>query len=432
MMRWMLLIIGLLLSLPCPACQAADAGPVDPADSWTDYRGPNQDGRSPATGLPTEWAEGKNVKWKTAIHGRGWSTPAILGDQIWLTTATEDGKKMSALCIDRNSGKILHDLPLFENTKVSPLGNSVNSYASPSPVIEPGRVYISFGSYGTACLETATGKTLWQRRDLPCEHFRGPASSPFLYKNLLILHMDGSDHQYIVALDTQTGKTVWKKDRSTNFGDIEPNGKPAAGGDYRKAYNTPIVVELDGKPQLISPHAKGVIAYDPRDGSEIWNFRHPNHSTAARTIYGHGLFYVNIGYSKAEIWAIKAGGKGDITSTHIAWKMTQRVPNRSSPVLVDGLLYMVNDSGIALCADAVTGEEIWRQRIDGNYSASALYADGKIHFFGEDGSATIIKPGRQFDLVAKNKLDDGFMACPAVAGKALYLRTKTHLYRIEQ
>jgi len=415
-------------------CSTFLLGPdLSPAgDSWPEFRGPGGQGHSSTTGLPLHWSEDRNVRWKTPIHGRGWSTPVVLGDQIWLTTGTEDGKDLFALCLDRQSGKILHDRRIFHVEKPRPLGNPVNRYASPSPVIEPGRVYVHFGSYGTACLDTAKAEILWQRRDLPCNHFRGPASSLVLFRDLLITQMDGVDVQYVIALQKKTGKTAWKTDRSTKFGDLDANGRPRGDGDFRKAFNTPLVTGEKGQERLISPGAKAAFAYDPLDGKEIWTVRYPGHSSASRTITGQGLAFINTGYSVAQLWAVRTGGRGDITETHVAWRCRKGAPNRSSPVLVGDLLYMVSDAGIATCLEARTGNPVWKERFGGHYSASLLHADGRVHFFSEEGLTTIIRPGSSFEVLARNQLDDGFMASPAVAGKALYLRTKTHLYRIEE
>ena len=422
-MRMLSCLLTVLATVPA----AARAG-----DGWPEFRGPRGDGHADAVGLPLRWSETENIKWKTRIHGLGWSTPAVLGQQVWMTTATADGKQMFAVCVDRETGRILHDKKLFDVPNPRPLANPVNCYASPSPVIEPGRVYVSFGSYGTACLDTRTGEKIWERRDLPCNHFRGPASSPVAFGNLLIMHMDGVDHHYVVALDRRTGRTVWKTARSTDYGDLDADGKPRAGGDFRKAYNTPLLVTVAGRTQMLSPAAKAVYAYDPRDGKEIWTVRYAGHSTASRTVFGDGVAFINTGYSKAQLWAVRADGRGDVTDTHVLWKYTKGVPNRSSPVLVDGRLYMCSDKGIAACLEAKTAKEVWRERLGGNFSASTLYADGHVWFFSEEGKTTVLRPGSTPEIVATSQLDGGFMASPAVAGNAFYLRTRTHLYRIEK
>ncbi|MEI6809924.1 MAG: PQQ-binding-like beta-propeller repeat protein, partial [bacterium] len=214
---------------------------------WPDFRGPTGDGHVTAAdankpiGLPLKWSETENVKWKTEIPFRGWSTPVVMDNQIWMTTATLEGNDFFAVCVDATTGRILFNEKLFHCDKPEPLGNNVNCYASPSPVIEPGRVYVHFGSYGTACLDTSNAKIIWKRDDLPCRHFRGPGSSLVLFENLLILTMDGIDLQYMVALDTKTGKTVWKTDRTAVWNDLDPDGKPHKEGDFRKAYSTPLI-----------------------------------------------------------------------------------------------------------------------------------------------------------------------------------------------
>jgi outer membrane protein assembly factor BamB len=410
------------------------ARPASADDHWFQFRGPTAQGISDATGLPLTWSEKENVSWKTAIHGKAWSSPVVWGDQVWLTTATENGQQLSVLCVDKNTGKVLHDLKLFD-VPVPQYAHPFNSYASPTPAIEDGRVYVVFGSPGIACLDTKTGKKLWERRDFVCNHWRGAGSSPVIFNDLLILPFDGADYQYIVAMDKKTGKTVWRTERSVDFQDLDPaTGKPQADGDWRKAYSTPRVATFDGgRPVLISLGSKAIYAYEPNTGVELWRVENrATHSGSATPVIGDGLIYTNTGHGKAELWAIKPGGKGVVTDTHVAWKVKRNVPTRASVLLHDGLIYLVDDGGIASCVDAKTGDDVWRERVGGNYSASPLYADGRIYFFSEDGTTTVIAPGREFKKLGENKLDAGFMASPAVSGNALILRTKSHLYRIEQ
>ena len=343
---------------------------------------------------------------------------------MWLTTATPDGRDQYAVCIDRETGRVLHDLPLFHNDK-PPAINADNTYASPTPVIEEGRVYANFGSYGTACIDTATGKTLWSRRDIPCDHSVGPGSSPMLAGNLLVIPMDGKDVQYVIALDKTTGRTVWKTNRSTDYG-----GRDA---ELRKAFSTPLLIDVAGQRQLICTGAVESIAYDPATGKELWKVR-PDKNSYSNTscpMFCFGLVLINTGASQ-QIWAVRPDGHGDVTGSHVAWKLTKSVPFLPSPTILGDLLYMVNDDGIISCVEAKTGKSVWRKRVGGKYVASPLAADGRITFFSADGPATVIAAGRQYKELAVNKLDDGFMASPAISGKALFLRTKTHLYRIEQ
>lgn len=401
---------------------------------WPEFRGPAGDGHAPAKArLPVTWSETNHVRWKTAIHGKAWSSPVVWGNQIWMTTATEDGTRLYAICVDAASGHILRDLFLFE-VETPQYCHKFNSYASPTPAIEEGRVYVTFGAPGTAALDTRTGKVLWSRRDFECNHYRGAGSSPILYQNLLILHFDGSDHQYIVALDKNTGKTVWRVNRSIDFQDLDQDGKPMMEGDLRKAFATPQVVVLQGRPLLISQGAKAQYAYDPLTGKEYWRFEERScHSASGRPLYGNGLLYMTCGFSRGTLLALRPDSQDPTRPPTEVWKINRSMPSKPSPLLVGEVVFVVDDGGLASCLDALTGQEIWRERIGGNYSASPLYAPatGLIYCFSEDGKVTVLKAGRKFEKVAENRLESGFMASPAVVDNALILRTRTHLYRIE-
>ena len=393
-------------------------------ETWPEFRGPTGDGHADASGLPVTWSESENVVWKTPIHDRGWSSPVIWQGQIWLTTATADGRQMFAVCVDRSSGKIVHDVKVLEPAKLDHIAE-VNSYASPTPAVEADRVYVHYGTYGTACLDTKTGRVLWTRRDLNCDHHEGPGSSPILFENLLIFHVDGRDVQYVVALDKLTGQTVWKTNRSMDYSKYPYN--------LHKAFSTPRIIEFGGRLQLISPGAKAVMSYDPRTGQESWKVRYNGWSMVARPLFGHGLVFVSTDYERPELWAIRPGGQGDVTDTHVAWTIRRGMPAQPSSLLIGDFLYVTNDEGIIHSIDAKTGEVIWKDRLRGNYSASPIYADGRIYLFNRDSMATVIEPGRQCKILAVNELGgEQLMATPAVAGRALYVRTRTQLYRIEK
>jgi outer membrane protein assembly factor BamB len=395
-------------------------------DSWPQFRGPHCDGRSDATKLPLTWSETENVVWKTPIHDRGWSSPVVWGDQVWLTTATAKGNEMFALCLDRSTGRVVHDLKIFEVANPDPLNNPANTYASPTPAIEEGRVYIHFGSYGTTCLDTKTGRELWTRRDLKCNHWRGPASSPILYKNLLILTFDGYDLQYLTALDKMTGKTVWKTDRNFDYTSIRDNG------DNKKAYSTPAVITINGKPQLVSAAAVGSAAYDPLTGTELWKVYHGGMNTAATPLSADGKVFLCTSDGGLQLVAVRPDGRGDVTDTHIAWTLNKNVPNRSSPVVMNDRLYMANGQGLLTCVDVKTGKPAWQERLGGAFWASPIAAAGRLYFFNDSGTTFVGEGGMSWKKLAENKLDEGCMASPAVAGESLFIRTKTHLYRIEE
>lgn len=412
-------------------------GPLPAANDWPGFRGPWGDGQVAASGdarpagLPLTWSETENIVWKTAIPERGWSTPAVMGGKVWLTTATLDGTAFYVLGIEAATGRVLVHDKLFDCAAPEPLGNKVNGYATPSPVLEAGRVYVHFGSYGTACLDAATGRPIWRRDDLPCRHYRGPASSPVLFENLLILSMDGADVQYLVALDKATGRTVWKTDRSVAWNDGDSKIKMVQEGDRRKAHSTPLLVTEAGRPRMFSIGAKAAYEYEPRTGRELWRVRYDAWSAAPLPVYRQGLVFMITGLGKTELLAVRADGTGDVTDSHVAWRSDSMVAKTSSPVLVDDLLYFVADGGIVTCLETTTGQQVWRERLPGNYAASPIHGDGRLYFCSQEGKTTVIKPGRTWEVLATNTLETGLMASPAVAGKALYLRTKTHLYRVE-
>ena len=404
---------------------------AQPADNWPQFRGPDGNGHARATGLPTNWSESQNVVWKTPIHDRGWSSPVIYGNQIWLTTATKDGRQLFALCLDKQTGRIIRDIKLFEVAQPQ-YAHPFNTYASPTPVIEDGRVYITFGSPGTACIDTKTFKVIWERRDIECNHFRGAGSSPILFRNLLLMHFDGSDHQFVIALDKRTGKTVWQTKRSVDYRDLDEKGQPAAEGDFRKAFATPHMAMINGQWEMISLGSRAAYGYEPMTGRELWRVEeHAQFSASTRPVLGHGMIFFPTGFSAGQLFAVRAGGRGVITDSHVAWKLKRGVSNKPSILLIDDLIYMISDAGILNCVEAKTGQLVWLKRIGGEFSASPIYADGRIWLFDEEGKATVIKPGRAFELVAENKLDEGCLASPAVSGKALFVRTRTHLYRLE-
>ena len=409
----------ILLLITVASCVVIEAN-----EQWSQFRGHYGNGIIKSTSAPINWSENTNIDWKTPIHDRGWSSPVIWNDQIWMTTATKDGNKMYAICVNKLSGKIEHDIHVFDVKSPQAITNE-NTYASPTPVVEEGRVYVHFGTYGTACISTKDGQILWKRRDLNCDHEigAGPASSPFIYNNFLIFNVDGRDVQYVIALNKETGKTAWKTNRSVDFSDVQVN--------QRKAYGTPFIIPRGNSNQMVSIGAKGVYSYDPENGKELWKAEHRGWSIAPRPVYGEGLVFTMIDRDRPEMWAINPNGSGDITETHIEWKETKRMPPRASPIIIKGLLFVVDRNGYISCIEAKTGKSIWQKRMKGRFSASPILANNLIYFFNEDTVCTIIKPTRELEIVAENKLsDDKLMATPAFDENSIYIRTEKKLTRI--
>jgi outer membrane protein assembly factor BamB len=423
---------ALLLALISTGLLAGVVGQVRAQENWPQFRGPLGNGISHTRRLPLTWSETNNVVWKTPIHGKGWSSPVVWSNAVWMTTATPDGRELWVVKVDRVSGRILLDQKLFTVEKPQ-YADRFNSYASPTPVVDDGHVYVSFGSPGIACLDAETGHVLWERRDFVCNHFRGAASSPVLFLDRLFFNFDGADRQYVAAVDRKTGKTVWETRRSVDFHDLGKDGLPEREGDWRKAFSTPIVLLSDARFTLISLGSKALYSYDLATGSELWRTEEPSsHSGTVRPVAGLGMVFYCTGLPKGQLWAVRPGGTNNVTESHVAWKVSRNVPTRPSPLLVGDHLYMVDDGGIASCIAARTGEEVWRERIGGNYSASPVFGAGRLYFFNEEGKSTVLQEGKEFRVLATNQLDDGFMASPAIYGRSLILRTRTHLYRIEE
>lgn len=395
------------------------------AEDWPQFRGPDGNGLSSAVELPLNWSETQNVRWKVAIPGRGHSSPVVLGERIWMTTAVDTATEqvlLGAVCIDRDSGNLFYHQELFQLEKPEPV-HGLNSYATPTPVVQAGRLYCDFGDFGTACLDPATGEILWRQR-LRVEHQVGPGSSPVVWQDLLLVVRDGCDSQFVAALDTATGKVAWRTDRP----EIE-----ADSDELKKSFSTPLIVDVEGRPQAIVPGAHWVVSYDPATGKPIWQVRHgTGYSLAPRAVSGHGMLYTTTGGYVPQLWAIRLDGRHDVSDTHVVWRATKQIPLMSSPLLVGQELYIVSDNGIATCFDALTGETHWRERLGGAYAASPIWADGRIYLFSREGKTIVLNPGRHFTPLAENQIQGAVTATPAFVGKSLFLRTEGHLYRLEE
>jgi len=412
---------------------------------WPQWRGPDGQGHAAATRLPATWSEHVNVTWKTEIPGRGWSSPVIAGDQVWLTTARETPVKpedtrrrlqantgdqpltlleqveLRAVCVNRESGQLQQDILMIVEREPQWV-HALNSYASPTPVFADNRLFCHFGTFGTAAVDTRTGAVLWTNTTLRIMHENGPGSSPIVWKGLLIFHLDGSDRQYLVALDQRSGEVIWKTDRT---GELHPNPQ------LKKSYATPLVLDVNGQEQLISPASNWVYGYDAT-GQELWRLSYEalGFSVATRPVAGHGMFFLSTGFMRPEVLAIRYQG---VSKPQIVWRSGRGAPQVPSPLLVGDELYYVTDAGgLLTCLEAQTGREHYRERLGGNYSASPIYAGDRLYFCSREGLTSVIKAGKQYERVSANQISGRIFASPAAVDSALFLRSDTALYRIEE
>ncbi|MCK5692427.1 MAG: PQQ-like beta-propeller repeat protein [Bacteroidales bacterium] len=397
--------------------------------SWTHFRGSKLNGISAEKGFPSTWNDSTNIAWKIRETGLGWSSPVVYGNQVWFTTANQESREMRAVCVDLKTGNKLHDRLIFQPDKLYRI-HAVNSYATPTPAIEEGYIYLHFGRYGTTCLNTVSGEKVWERNDLQCEHIQGPGSSLMIYKDKLIVHLEGTDVQHIMALDKRTGETLWTAERPKELYDhMADIGK--------KAFVTPIVVNVKGRDLLISNGSRTCMAIDPETGEEVWQVNQGDDSTISMPVEGDGLvyFYTSFitgedGKKYAELFAVDPDGSGDIGETHIRWRMRAPILQLSTPVYVDGQLYTVDSRGEFFCLDAYSGEIIWSEKLKGKFHSSPIYADGLLYISSTRGETLVYRAGPEPELLAKNKLEGEIWATPALSGGAILMRTSEYLYKI--
>ena len=386
------------------------------ASDWPAFRGPTGQGHSTEEGLPVEWSESSNVRWKTPVDGRGWSSPVVAHGRVWLTTATADGYgSLRLLGYDLDPGPEVVNTEVFRVAQTAS-DNPKNSQASPTPIVDPDadRVYVHFGADGTAALST-DGEILWSTR-FPYVTQHGNGGSPVLHDGKLFLNVDGYDTAFVIALDAETGQEHWRTPRRQPFS---------------QAYSTPLLIKVGEVEQLFSIGAFRATAYDPASGKALWEVSYGDgFSNVPAPVYGHGMVYIATGFQVPSLIAVRTDGTGDVTATHTAWTLRRGAPLTPSPLLVGDELYLVSDLGVATCVDAVTGAIHWQQRLGGNFSASPIWADGRIYFQSEEGETTVIAPGTAFELLATNALDGSTLASPAVADGSLFIRSHDHLYRI--
>jgi outer membrane protein assembly factor BamB len=399
-----------------------------PAENWSEFRGPTGQGHSTAANLPTIWSDSSNVAWKKSIDGHGWSSPTLVNGRLYLTTAvkTEPGKddsdrSLRALCIDAAGGEEIWNVEVFlqEGAKAFKIHDK-NSHASPTPLFEDGKLYVHFGHDGTASLDATTGDILWKQDSLRFPPVHGNGGCPIIAGSKLVFNCDSAKAPFIAALDKNTDRVAWKTARNVKV------ARPFS-------FSTPLLIEVDGETQIISPGSGAVMAYEPESGKELWRCTYgEGYSVVPRPVYAHGLVYVCTGFGKTTLLAIKPDGRGDVTNSHVAWSFTKGVPRSASVIVVGDHLYMVDDKGVASCLDARTGKVAWQERLKGNFSASPLYADEKLYFLSEEGTTYVLDASPHFNILSENDLNERTLASFTPADDTLFIRTEEHLYCIRE
>jgi outer membrane protein assembly factor BamB len=420
----LMLVVALCLLVQNPSTaqgSARDSIGSASAVDWPQFRGPRGQGISNARNVPVNWSSSSNILWRAEIPGRGWSSPVLRRGRLYVTTSVspaENGNpSLRALCLDAGSGKSLWDTEVFVHTGSTYIHNK-NSHASPTPVLEDDRLYVHFGHQGTACLGL-DGKVLWRNTTLKYSPVHGSGGSPILVDDALIFSCDGASDPFVVALNKKTGQVLWKTARTF-------------AAKKKFSFSTPLLINANGRSQVVSPSSGAVYAYDPKDGRELWRVRYAEgYSVVPRPVFGHGLLFISTAFDSPEAMAIRPDGQGDVTDTHVVWKLAKGAPKTPSMLLVGDELYFVSDGGIATCVDAKTGRVHWAERVGGNYSASPLLADGRIYLQNEEGIGVVLAPGKTFHQLAQNSLGERTLASYAVTDGALFIRTDAHLYRVE-
>lgn len=408
------LCFGFLLS----ACLCGNASA---AEGWLAFRGTGGQGHAERGARPPVELNAETRVWKTFIPGTGWSSPVVEGRQVWLTTSLSRGRSLRVICVDVVSGEILHDIELFRVPDPERIHDD-NSYASPTPVLDDETVCVTFGTFGSAGIDRASGRVLWKREDLKIEHQGGPGSSPTQFENLLIMNFDGADHQYVIAVEKRTGETVWRRKRSAPF---RPN--PIT----HRAFSSPVVIPTEKGSRLISVGADQVHAYEPASGEEIWHSTFEGFSNVPAPILFDDLVIVSTGFFDPQLHAIRLGGEADVTKTHVVWKYRRQASTIPTPLVVGDRLYHINEKGILTCLKAASGEELWKQRVGGKFSASPIQAGGMIYLCGEDGRVLVIEPADEYQLRKVNRIEHRIKATPAVVGDSIFVRTERELLRFD-
>ena len=397
------------------------------SEDWPCFRGPGRQGISQEKGVPTQWSATSNVRWKTAVPGEGWSSPIVFKDQVFVTTTLDGGSSLHLICLDRPSGKVVWDKEILRQK--AGYKQPDNSYATPTPATDGTRVY-TLACDGRILAVSMNGDVQWVNSDFDYYSQHGLAASPVLYDDLIIVPFDWSsrppdtkigwqvpwDKAVILAVDKNTGKTRWKGSR----------------GGSRIAHVTPQIAQVDGQDQLVSGAGNVIQGHDLQTGARLWTVDSPGEGVVPSVVVGAGLVFTASGFGESRVCAVRLGGHGDVTKTHSVWESRDDVPKMSSMLYVASHLYLATETGVAKCFQAASGEVLWRQRLGGKFSASPVWADGKVYFLAENGKMTVAEDGPTFKVVAQNELGEKCCASPAISQGNLFIRTEKALYCIGQ
>lgn len=395
------------------------------AEDWPCFRGPSRQGLSQEKEIPTRWSATSNVKWKTPIPGEGWSSPVVYGDDVFVTTALDGGKSLHLVRLDRRDGTIVWDKEVTQQTpkyKQRP-----NSYATSTPIVDGRRVYM-VACDGKILATDLDGKVVWTNHEFDYYSQHGLAVSPVLYEDLVIVVFDWSspgpdkkigwevpwDKALILAVDKNTGVTRWRGNR----------------GSSQIGHASPVIARVGDSDQLVSSAGAVVQGFDLKTGERLWTVSSPGEGVVPSGVVGDGLSFTTSGFREETILAVRLGGRGDVTQTHVAWRVTDGVPHVPSLLYVSPRLYSISDEGIVNCLQGATGEVLWRKRLPGKYSPSPVYADGKVYFLSESGKATVIEEGPEYKMLAQNDVGETCCASPAISQGNLFLRTEKAIYCI--
>ncbi len=413
--RTIVLLVVLLLGRSHPAG----------AEDWPCFRGPTRQGISQEKAVPLRWSLTKNLAWKMPIPGRGWSSPIVYQDRVYVTTATDEGTSLHLLCLDGKTGATVWDRKVHQQKAGHKQKN--NSYATPTPLTDGKRIIV-LGTDGTLLGLSMEGKELWRHQELEFYGHHGLAVSPILQEGLVIIPFDGSssgednkvgwqkpwDQGLVLAIDVQTGQVRWRGRR----------------GLSRIAHVVPQTVSVAGKTQVVSGAGDVLQGFDLQSGERLWTVRSSGEGLVPSVVAGDGLIFATTGFGASEILAVRSGGRGECTDSHMAWKTDKDVPHVPSLLYAKPHLYALTESGTLTCFTATTGAVLWRERLSGRYSASPIWANGRVYCLSEKGKTTIIKAGADYEVLAENDLTGTCKASPAVSNGRLFIRSEDTLYAI--